>query len=100
MLTAILAATARCAAMARGLHTGMRGRIAAFRADRGGNVTLIFGIAVIPLVGVVAVAVDYSRANAARTAMQAALDATTLMVSKDSYDLQSTQVQTKARTYF
>lgn len=100
MFTTVLTAATRCVAAARRLHAGMRGQIAAFRTDRGGNVTLIFGIAIIPLVGVVAVAVDYSRANAARTAMQAALDATTLMISKESYDLQSTQVQTKARSYF
>ena len=76
------------------------GQITAFRADRGGNVTLIFALAVIPIFGAVAVAVDYSRGNSARTAMQAVLDATTLMISKEALDLQNGQVQQKAKTYF
>ena len=39
---------------------------------------------VVPLIGAVGAAVDYSRANAVRTAMQAALDSTALMLSKDA----------------
>ena len=65
-----------------------------------GNVTLIFALAIIPIFGAVAVAVDYSRGNSARTAMQAALDATTLMIAKEALDLRSTQVQQKAKNYF
>ena len=41
----------------------------------------------IPVFGAVGAAVDYSRANAARTAMQAALDATALMVAKEALNL-------------
>jgi Flp pilus assembly protein TadG len=78
----------------------VRGMARAFASDRSGNVTLLFAICTIPLFGAAAVAVDYSRANAARTAMQSALDATTLMISKEALDLQSTSVQTKARSYF
>src|SRR5437868_2370456 len=70
------------------------------RADAHANTTVIFALAVIPIFGSVGAAVDYSRANNARTAMQAALDATALMISKQALDLQSTQVQTKARAYF
>ena len=40
-----------------------------------------------PLIGAVGAAVDYSRANSARTAMQAALDSTALMLSKDAQSL-------------
>ena len=32
--------------------------------------------------------------------MQAALDATTLMIAKEALDLQNGQVQQKAKTYF
>src|SRR5688572_3725053 len=70
------------------------------RTDRGGNVTLIFALSAIPLVGAVAMAVDYSRGNSARTAMQASLDATTLMISREALDLQSGGVQAKAKAYF
>jgi Flp pilus assembly protein TadG len=98
MLTAPLTVR-RCAAVARGLLDQTRRQARGLRADRRGNVTLIFALSIIPLVGAVAVAVDYSRGNSARTAMQAVLDATTLMISKEALDL-TTQVQTKAKTYF
>ena len=90
----------RCAARARDLSARSHATLRAFGADRGGNVTLIFALAIIPIFGAVAVAVDYSRGNSARTAMQAVLDATTLMISKEALDLQKTQVQQKAKTYF
>src|SRR5258707_5355266 len=41
-------------------------------------------LGLVPLVGAVGAAVDYSRANSVRTAMQAALDSTALMLSKDA----------------
>jgi Flp pilus assembly protein TadG len=100
MYTTASIAIARCAAAARRLRVEMRRQAGAFGTNRAGNVTLIFGIAVIPLAAAVAVAVDYSRASAARTAMQAALDATTLMISREALDLQNGQVQVKARAYF
>lgn len=90
----------RCIGVMDHLAGRCRRRLESFRVDRAGNVTLIFALSVIPIVGAVAVAVDYSRANAARTAMQAALDATTLMISKEALDLKSAQVQAKARKYF
>lgn len=71
-----------------------------FGADQGGNAMLIFGLSLIPIFGAVGAAVDYSRANSARSAMQAALDATALMISREALDLQSGQVQQKARSYF
>ena len=87
-------------ALARGLYARSRTTSRAFRADRGGNVTLIFALAIIPIFGAVAAAVDYSRGNSARTAMQASLDATSLMISKEALDLQSGQIQQKAKSYF
>ena len=53
--------------------------------DCRGNVTPMFALAVIPIFGLIGAAVDYSRANSVRTAMQAAADATALMLSKESY---------------
>jgi Flp pilus assembly protein TadG len=40
------------------------------------------GIAIIPLMGAVGAAVDYSQANATRAAFHIALDSTALMLSK------------------
>jgi hypothetical protein len=52
---------ARCAAFAHRALPRARGRIDAFRADRGGNTTLIFALAVIPIFGTVGVAVEAIR---------------------------------------
>ena len=57
-------------------------RIAAWLADRAkrlrtaadGNVTMAFALAIVPIVGFVGAAVDYSRANSVKAAMQAATD--------------------------
>ena len=53
-----------------------------FWKNRRGNVAPLFGLALIPLIGGVGAAVDYSRANASRTAFQASLDSAALMLSK------------------
>ena len=41
-------------------------------ADRG-NIAVLFAIALVPILSFVGAAIDYTRANAARTSMQAAL---------------------------
>ncbi|HEX7566319.1 MAG TPA: pilus assembly protein, partial [Bradyrhizobium sp.] len=70
-----------------------------FLNDCRGSIAPLMGILVLPLLGSVGVAVDYSRASAARTAFQAALDSTALMLSKTATtqtgaDLQSTATNT------
>lgn len=89
-----------CTTWARRAIERLRHDSAAFGADRSGNVALIFGIAAIPVFGLVGAAVDYSRANAARTSMQVALDAAALTVAKDAVNLTSTQIQNRAKRYF
>ena len=49
-----------------------------------GNVAITFALATLPIVGFVGAAVDYSHANSVKAAMQAALDATALMLSKEA----------------
>ena len=71
-----------------------------FRRDERANVAPMFAIAVIPILGLTGAAVDYSSANAARTAMQAALDTTALMLSKEANGLTQTQLNDKATQYF
>jgi len=80
----------------------LRNRLQAFRADERGNVAITFALALIPVFGIVGAAVDYSRANSARTAMQAALDSTALMLAKEagSTSLTSAQISQKANDYF
>ncbi|NEW89025.1 pilus assembly protein [Rhodopseudomonas sp. WA056] len=49
--------------------------IARFHRDRRGNIAVIFALVLIPLISAIGCAVDYSRANALRTKLQAAADA-------------------------
>lgn len=49
---------------------------------RAGNVAIIFSLAIVPIVGGVGAAVDYSMANSNRTSMQKALDSTALALAK------------------
>lgn len=74
--------------------------IKALASDDRGNVAMIFGLSLIPLIGFLGAAIDYSRANNARTAMQAALDSTSLMLSKDATKLSPADLTTKASGYF
>jgi Flp pilus assembly protein TadG len=71
-----------------------------FAAARDGNVAITFALAVIPLIGFVGTAVDYSRANATKAVLQEALDATALMLSKEAAKDTSAQLQTNAQNYF
>ena len=71
-----------------------------FQRDDRGNIAVIFAVALVPLLGFVGAAVDYSRAVAARTKMQAALDATALMAAKDAPILSASALTTRATGYF
>jgi Flp pilus assembly protein TadG len=71
-----------------------------FFADRRAGVAPIFALALVPIIGSVGAAVDYSRASAARTAMQASLDATALMLSRDAATMTPGEISTKAASYF
>jgi Flp pilus assembly protein TadG len=71
-----------------------------FLGDRRGGVAPIFALGLVPVIGVVGAAVDYSRGNAARTAMQASLDATALMLSRDAATMTPGEVSAKAISFF
>ena len=61
---------------------------------------LTFALTTVPIMGFVGSAIDYSRANSAKAAMQAAVDATALMLSKDASKLTTAQINSKASGYF
>jgi len=71
-----------------------------FRRASEANVMITFALAVLPIIGVTGAAVDYSRASSARAALQAAVDSTALMLSKDAQNLTSAQLNQKASDYF
>jgi Flp pilus assembly protein TadG len=65
-----------------------------------GNVAMMFGLLLVPLIAIVGSAIDYSRAASDRTKMQTALDTTALMLSREASSLAPAQIQQKARDYF
>lgn len=76
------------------------GALGAFSRSQDGNVAMIFGLLLIPIVGTIGAAVDYSRANSVRSAMQAALDATALLLSKDASSINAKELARRANEYF
>jgi Flp pilus assembly protein TadG len=88
------------------LDASFRSRVHAaatrFIAADEGNIAVIFAIALVPIIGCIGVAVDYTRANKARSSMQAALDSTALMLSKDLSQgiITKSDIDAKAQTYF
>ncbi|HWP14254.1 MAG TPA: pilus assembly protein [Xanthobacteraceae bacterium] len=71
-----------------------------FFGDRRGNVAPIFAIAMIPVLGLVGMAVDYSRGNSVRAALQAALDATALAMARSAPNLTAAQLQQQSSDMF
>ena len=71
------------------------------RANRG-NIAMTFALTLVPLLSFVGAAIGYSRAAKARTSMQAALDSTALMLSKDlsSGVITTSQIASQAQAYF
>jgi Flp pilus assembly protein TadG len=76
----------------------LRNKLHTFRTARDGNIAIIFGLASLPVVGLVGAAIDYSRANSIKADLQSSLDATALMLSKSI----ATELdpKKKAETYF
>jgi Flp pilus assembly protein TadG len=70
--------------------------LARFWNDRRGGVAPILAITIVPLIGFVGAAVDYTRASAARVAFQTSLDATALMLAKSAISQTSEQLQNSA----
>jgi Flp pilus assembly protein TadG len=73
---------------------------AKFARAKSGNVAMTFALATIPIVGFVGSAVDYTRANSTKAAMQSALDATALMLSKKAGSMTGAQISSSATSYF
>lgn len=73
-----------------------------FIGAKDGNIAVIFAIAAVPIISFVGAAIDYTRANSARSSMQAALDSTALMLAKDLSDgtITTSQINAKAAAYF
>jgi Flp pilus assembly protein TadG len=82
------------------IFDSLRSRVRTFRHGTAGNVILTFALATIPMVGFVGAAVDYSRGNSAKAAMQQAIDATGLILSRDAQSLSEAALKQKADQLF
>jgi Flp pilus assembly protein TadG len=71
-----------------------------FLKDSRGGVAPMFALAIIPVIGFVGAAVDYSRANSIKVGIQSALDATSLAMAKLAPTLTQSQLQTQTNAYF
>jgi Flp pilus assembly protein TadG len=80
----------------------LRAAACRFAGANDGNIAILFGIAVIPIITFVGAAVDYTRAVSARSSMQAALDSTAVMLGKDLTEgtITTSQISEKAEAYF
>lgn len=74
-------------------------RLRAFARDRRGNVAILFGAALIPLLLAVGAAVDYGRAIMVRDRMSDAADASALAIGSWT-GLTQAEMTTKAQQYF
>jgi len=71
-----------------------------FRFASAGNVTVIFALSLVPMMGGVGAAIDYSQASSAKTAMQAAADAAALASIKGASTQTAAQLQSTAAGLF
>jgi Flp pilus assembly protein TadG len=58
-----------------------------FRSNERGNIALLFGLSLVPMVGAAGVAVDYGVASNMKTSLQAEVDATALDIAKAAVDI-------------
>ncbi len=84
------------------IATQVRRALCRFPGANQGNIAVLFAIALLPILSFMGAAIDYSRANSARSSMQAALDSTALMLAKDLSDGKITagEINAKAIAYF
>src|SRR5690242_3331045 len=77
-----------------------RGVISEFARSESANIAIVFSLALLPIITFVGAAIDYSRANAIRSALQSALDSTALMLAKEASGDSATTLSANAVKYF
>ena len=71
-----------------------------FLKNRDGGVAPFLALSLIPMMGFTGAAIDYSRANATKAAMQSALDSTGLILSKRATTMSSGEIGASATAIF
>ncbi|WP_291865116.1 pilus assembly protein [Bradyrhizobium sp.] len=86
----------------RSIASQVKGAVSRFPGANQGNIAVLFAVALLPILSFMGAAIDYTRANSARSSMQAALDSTALMLAKDLSDgrITTDQINAKATAYF
>lgn len=75
-------------------------KLARFLRDPEGSVAPMLALAALPLFASVGAAIDFGRASSARIAMQAALDASAILMVKDAKNVEAKQLNENASNYF
>ncbi|HVG51634.1 MAG TPA: pilus assembly protein [Xanthobacteraceae bacterium] len=71
-----------------------------FSNDRRGAIAPVFALSMLPVLGMVGAAVDYTRASSIQAALQAALDSTTLAMAQKASGLSPEALTSQASAYF
>lgn len=74
----------------------MMSLLARFGKDRSGNVALLFGFALIPVLGMAGAVLDYGRASSARATLDTAVDSAALMVAREASRLGDAELRRRA----
>ncbi len=77
----------------------MRSALLNFRADRSGNVAILFGILAVPLFAAAGMALDYAFAVRERTDLQNAVDAAAISLAKLPQNTSAADLKTKAEAF-
>lgn len=78
-----------------GLQGLLLKRLRALRSDERGNVLIMFGFALVPVIGLTGATIDYSRATSARQVLNAAVDSAALMAARDASKLSDAEVRSR-----
>ncbi len=82
------------------IETVLSRKAQAFVHNRDGNVALMFGLALMPILAGVGAAIDYSRASNARTQLSVAVDSTVLALARRAPLMSDAQLRVEAESYF
>jgi Flp pilus assembly protein TadG len=75
-------------------------KLQSFKKCQAGNVSMMFAAALLPILGTVGFAVDFSRASEVKSQLVAAVDSTALALAHASVNLTDAQLQAKANELF
>ena len=78
---------------------GLLTRLRAWRSDERGNVVVMFGFVIIPVIGLTGATIDYSRATTARQSLNSAVDSAALMGARDAAKLSDTEVRDRVNKW-